>query len=88
VQKSCDVELQKELNSLKENMAGLSMVDEFAKYAKLQRQRNHIESILKENSEFFVLLKKFIVADHSQEVHSYQLLDQEIFLFFTEIRSI
>jgi len=58
VQKSSDVELRKELSSLKENMAGLSMVDEFAKYAKLQRQCNHVENILKENSEFFCTIKK------------------------------
>ncbi|KYN30042.1 Tryptophan-rich protein [Trachymyrmex cornetzi] len=30
-------------------MAGLSMVDEFAKCAKLQRRCNHVENILKEN---------------------------------------
>jgi len=48
-QRRYDVELRKELNNLREDMAGLSMVDEFAKYAKLQRRCNHIESILKEN---------------------------------------
>jgi len=54
-QKRYDIELRKELNNLKENMAGLSMVDEFAKCAKLQRRYNHVENILKENSEFFLL---------------------------------
>ncbi|XP_011705410.1 PREDICTED: tail-anchored protein insertion receptor WRB-like [Wasmannia auropunctata] len=48
-QKRYDVELRKELNNLKENMARLSMVDEFAKYAKLQRRCNHAENTLKEN---------------------------------------
>ncbi|XP_071565944.1 guided entry of tail-anchored proteins factor 1 [Temnothorax nylanderi] len=48
-QKKHDIELRKELSNLKEDMAGLSMVDEFAKYAKLQRQYNHVESILKDN---------------------------------------
>ncbi|XP_039312905.1 guided entry of tail-anchored proteins factor 1-like [Solenopsis invicta] len=49
VQKRYDVELRKELNNLKEGMARLSMVDEFAKYVKLQRQCNHVENVLKEN---------------------------------------
>ncbi|XP_036142906.1 guided entry of tail-anchored proteins factor 1 isoform X2 [Monomorium pharaonis] len=44
-----DVELRKELSNLKKDMTGLSMVDEFAKYIKLQRQCNHIESILRGN---------------------------------------
>lgn len=48
-QKRYDNKLRKELSNLKENMAELSMVDEFAKYAKLQRQYNRVESILKEN---------------------------------------
>ncbi|KAG5318193.1 WRB protein, partial [Pseudoatta argentina] len=48
-QKRYDIELRKELSNLKENMAGLSMVDEFAKCAKLQRRYNHVENILKEN---------------------------------------
>ncbi|TGZ32320.1 Aspartyl-tRNA synthetase, cytoplasmic [Temnothorax longispinosus] len=48
-QKKHDIELRKELSTLKEDMAGLSIVDEFAKYAKLQRQYNHVESILKDN---------------------------------------
>ncbi|XP_018393313.1 PREDICTED: tail-anchored protein insertion receptor WRB-like [Cyphomyrmex costatus] len=48
-EKRYDIELRKELNNLKENIAGFSMVDEFAKHAKLQRRYNHVESILKEN---------------------------------------
>ncbi|XP_077279589.1 guided entry of tail-anchored proteins factor 1 isoform X2 [Temnothorax americanus] len=48
-QKKHDIELRKELSTLKEDMAGLSIVDEFAKYAKLQRQYTHVESILKDN---------------------------------------
>ncbi|XP_012234965.1 guided entry of tail-anchored proteins factor 1 [Linepithema humile] len=43
------IELQNELSNLKKEMAGLSMVDEFAKYAKLQRKCNQVENILKEN---------------------------------------
>lgn len=54
-QKKYDVELRKELSILKEDMAGLSMVDEFAKYVKLQRQCNRVESILKENGEFLYI---------------------------------
>jgi len=53
-QKRYDIELRKELSNLKENMAGLSMVDEFAKCAKLQRRCNYVENILKENSKFFL----------------------------------
>ncbi|XP_011874490.1 PREDICTED: tail-anchored protein insertion receptor WRB-like [Vollenhovia emeryi] len=49
-QKRYDVELRKELSNLKQDMAGISMVDEFAKYAKLQRRYNHVESVLKENA--------------------------------------
>lgn len=69
-QKRCDVELRKELSTLKEDMAGLSMVDEFAKYAKLQRRYNHVESILKANGEPFNLhadhqVKSLVAADQS-----------------------
>lgn len=52
-QKRYDVVLRKELNNLKEDMTKLSMVDEFAKYAKLQRRYNHMESILKGNGELW-----------------------------------
>lgn len=68
-QKKYDIELRKELSNLKEDMVELSMVDEFAKYAKLQRRCNHVESILKENSEFFVQCDFFLrvccIADRS-----------------------
>ena len=33
-------------------MAGLSIMNEFAKYAKLQRRYNQLENILKENGKF------------------------------------
>ncbi|XP_011346061.1 tail-anchored protein insertion receptor WRB isoform X2 [Ooceraea biroi] len=47
--KRYDVELWVELKKLKDEMSKLSIVDEFAKYAKLQRKRNQLESILNEN---------------------------------------
>lgn len=46
-QKDCN-ELQNELSNVKKEMAGFSMVDEFAKYARLQRKCNQLENILKE----------------------------------------
>lgn len=48
-QRRYDTELRKEMSSLKEDMAKVSMMNEFAKYAKLQRKYNQLESILKEN---------------------------------------
>ncbi|XP_072763622.1 guided entry of tail-anchored proteins factor 1 [Anoplolepis gracilipes] len=48
-QRRYDIELRNELNSLKEEMAGLSIMNEFVKYAKLQRKYNQLENILKEN---------------------------------------
>ncbi|KAL0117697.1 hypothetical protein PUN28_008835 [Cardiocondyla obscurior] len=44
-----DVGLQKELSNLKEEMAGISMVDEFARYIKLLRRSNNVEGILVKN---------------------------------------
>lgn len=56
------IELQDELSNLKKEMTGISMVDEFAKYARLQRKCNQLESILKENSKFkyLFLFKSYI----------------------------
>lgn len=59
VQQKDYIELQDELHNLKKEMAGLSMVDEFAKYAKLQRKCNQLENILKENSKFHFYTTKF-----------------------------
>ncbi|XP_032680731.1 tail-anchored protein insertion receptor WRB-like [Odontomachus brunneus] len=47
--KKCDHELWDEISNLKREMAGISMVNEFAKYARLQRKYNNLESILKNN---------------------------------------
>lgn len=43
-----DMELRNDLISLRQEMTGISIVDEFSKYAKLQRRYNKLESILKE----------------------------------------
>ncbi|XP_031831016.1 guided entry of tail-anchored proteins factor 1 isoform X2 [Nomia melanderi] len=43
-----DLEARKELVNLKQEMIELSIVDEFSKYAKLQRKYNKIEGSLKE----------------------------------------
>ncbi|KAK1132144.1 hypothetical protein K0M31_016275 [Melipona bicolor] len=43
-----DLELRKNLVHLKQEMTGISIVDEFSKYAKLQRKYNKLESTLKE----------------------------------------
>ncbi|CAL1678331.1 unnamed protein product [Lasius platythorax] len=48
-QRRYDIELRNELSNLKEKMAKLSIMNEFAKYAKLQRRNNQLENILKEN---------------------------------------
>jgi len=37
-------------------MSNISVVDEFAKYAKLQRKCNQLENILNKNSEYLPLL--------------------------------
>lgn len=44
------IELQNDLVNLKQEMSGLSMIDEFSKYAKLQRKCNKLEGILKEKA--------------------------------------
>lgn len=49
-QKKYDRELWYELKNLKEEMAGISMANEFAKYAKLQRRCNKLESTLQNNT--------------------------------------
>lgn len=61
-QRRYDIELRKEMSNLKEEMAKLSIMNEFAKYAKLQRKYNQVESILKENSKFisYYINSKFI----------------------------
>jgi len=63
------------------------MVDEFAKYAKLQRQCNHVESILKENSEFFCTIKKFYCGSSFLGSPFLSIVRSKN-LFFTEIKSI
>ncbi|XP_076247482.1 guided entry of tail-anchored proteins factor 1 [Calliopsis andreniformis] len=45
-----DIEVRNELGNLKKEMAGISMVDEFSKYAKLQRKYNKLEDSLKERA--------------------------------------
>lgn len=45
-----DLELWKDLINLKQEMSGINIVNEFAKYAKLQRQYNKIDGILKEKA--------------------------------------
>ncbi|XP_029166726.1 tail-anchored protein insertion receptor WRB-like [Nylanderia fulva] len=48
-QRRFDIELRNEMSNLKEEMAKLSIMNEFAKYAKLQRKYNQLKSVLKEN---------------------------------------
>lgn len=50
-----DIELRNELINLKQEMTGISIVDEFSKYAKLQRRYNKLESTLKENGKIIAL---------------------------------
>ncbi|KZC09473.1 PREDICTED: tail-anchored protein insertion receptor WRB-like [Dufourea novaeangliae] len=45
-----DMELRKDLMNLKQEMVGISIVDEFSRFAKLQRKCNKIEGILKETA--------------------------------------
>ncbi|XP_043493696.1 guided entry of tail-anchored proteins factor 1-like [Polistes fuscatus] len=44
--KQVEVELRKKYVEVKQEMAGISMVDEFSKYAKLQRKSNSLENQL------------------------------------------
>lgn len=46
-----DMELRNNLINLKHEMVGISIVDEFAKYAKLQRKYVKLEGILKETGK-------------------------------------
>lgn len=48
------MELRNELISLKQEMTGISIVDEFAKYAKLQRKYNKLESVLKDKGKIII----------------------------------
>ncbi|XP_068967329.1 guided entry of tail-anchored proteins factor 1 [Bombus flavifrons] len=45
-----DIELRNDLINLKQEMIGISMIDEFSKYAKLQRKYKKLESTLKEKA--------------------------------------
>lgn len=45
------MELRNDLVHLKQEMTGISIVDEFSKYAKLQRKYNKLESTLKEKGK-------------------------------------
>lgn len=47
VGKKYEADLRKSLNVLKQEISGVSMVDEFSKYAKLQRKYNKLETTLK-----------------------------------------
>lgn len=47
------MELRSELFNLKQEMIGISIVDEFAKYAKLQRKYNKLEGTLKEKGKAY-----------------------------------
>lgn len=51
-----DIELRNDLINLKQEMIGISMVDEFSKYAKLQRKYNKLESTLKEKGKITIQL--------------------------------
>ncbi|XP_035724489.1 guided entry of tail-anchored proteins factor 1-like [Vespa mandarinia] len=48
VGKKEEAELRKNLATLRQEMASISMVDEFSKYAKLQRKYNKLENTLKD----------------------------------------
>lgn len=77
-QRKYDIELRNELNDLKEKMAGLSIMNEFAKYAKLQRRYNQLENILKKNSKFiffliFIEIIEYIILTRS--INFYELLE-------------
>jgi len=56
MRKRYDIELRNELKKLKDEMSDISVVDEFAKYAKLQRKCNQLENILNKNSEYIYFL--------------------------------
>ncbi|XP_014205001.1 tail-anchored protein insertion receptor WRB [Copidosoma floridanum] len=43
-----DQEMKKQLISLRKDMSSLSMVDEFSKYAKIQRKCNKLQDVIKE----------------------------------------
>lgn len=49
-----DIELRNDLINLKQEMIGISIVDEFSKYAKLQRKYNKLESTLKEKGKIMI----------------------------------
>lgn len=71
-QRKYDIELRNELNDLKEKMAGLSIMNEFAKYAKLQRRCNQVENILKKNSKFIFFFFSIILI---RPINFYELLE-------------
>ena len=60
-----DQVVRKDLIALKKEMASISMVDEFSRYAKLQRKYNKLEVEAKEKSTyFFYLIFKFFTLIH------------------------
>lgn len=53
------MELRNDLINLKQEMIGISIVDEFSKYAKLQRKCNKLESTLKEKGKIILYWKYY-----------------------------
>ncbi|KAL6424261.1 hypothetical protein ACFW04_009828 [Cataglyphis niger] len=81
-QRRYDIDMRNELSNLKEEMAGLSIMNEFAKYAKLQRRHNQLENILKENMDqrlsWRLKLQMFLI-------YSFRILNGILMLFLLYI---
>ena len=48
-----DHDMRNEMIDLKKQMSSISMVDEFAKYARLQRKYNKLQDQVKDKSNYF-----------------------------------
>lgn len=66
-----ETDIEREILEVKSKMEGISMVDEFAKYAKLERKMNALREHLKVESKIiYNLLQVCIVMRHSWFINS------------------
>jgi hypothetical protein len=61
--------MRNDLSLLKTEINGISMVDEFAKYAKLQRKYNKLEDKAKESRNYPYIHRTFIHPPFSNITH-------------------
>ncbi|KAG7188088.1 hypothetical protein KM043_015938 [Ampulex compressa] len=81
-----DAELRTDLLCLKQEIAGISMVDEFSRYAKLQRKYNKLEGALKEkvNERLMSKMKMQLSITCAFRIFNGMLICALLYLYNTE----